>query len=83
MILAAKQKWLEAIPHLEEDVKDPFSMELLVSAYRKAGLPAKAERTTRELAALNTPSVEQALVVPEFRARKTTETSKRPEPCCR
>jgi tetratricopeptide (TPR) repeat protein len=83
MILAAKQKWLEAIPHLEEDANDPFSMELLVMAYQKAGLAAKAERTARELAALNTPSVEQALVVPEFRARRTAQASKRPEPCCR
>ena len=83
MILAAKQKWLEAIPHLEEDAQDPFSMELLVKAYQKAGLPAKAERTARELAALNTPSVEQALIVPEFRAARTTEASKLPEPCCR
>jgi hypothetical protein len=81
MILAAKQKWLEAIPHLEEDANDPFSMELLVSTYRKAGLPAKAERTARDLAALNTPSVEQALVVPEFRARRTTQASKRLDPC--
>jgi tetratricopeptide (TPR) repeat protein len=80
MILAAKQKWLEAIPHLEEDANDPFSMELLVSAYQKAGLPAKSERTARELAALNTPSVEQALVVPEFRAKRTAEASKRPGP---
>ena len=80
MILAAKQKWLEAIPHLEEDAKDRFSMELLVNAYQKAGLPAKAERIARELAALNTPSVEQALVVPEFRAKRTTEASKRHEP---
>ena len=69
MLLAAKQKWLEAIPHLEEDANDPFSMELLVAAYRKAGLPAKSERMTRELEALNAPSVEQALVVPEFRDR--------------
>ena len=71
MVLMAKRKWLEAIPHLEEDANDPYSMELLVSAYQKAGLPAKAERTAKELAALNAPSVEQALVVPEFRAKRS------------
>ncbi|HKD78075.1 MAG TPA: tetratricopeptide repeat protein [Candidatus Angelobacter sp.] len=83
MILAAKQKWLEAIPHLEEDANDPFSMELLVKAYQKAGLPAKAERTARELAAMNAPSVEQALIVPEFRAARNTAANKLPERCCR
>ena len=66
----AKKKWLEAIPHLEEDANDPFSMELLMTAYQKAGLPAKSERMARELMGLNAPSVEQALVVPEFRAKK-------------
>jgi tetratricopeptide (TPR) repeat protein len=73
MVLAAKHKWLEAIPHLEEDANDPFSMELLVTAYRMAGLPAKSERTARDLLALNTASVEQALVVPQFRAKKRPE----------
>lgn len=72
MVLAAKHKWLEAIPHLEEDASDPYSMELLVTVYRMAGLPAKSQRTAKELLALNAPSVEQALVVPEFRARKDT-----------
>jgi tetratricopeptide (TPR) repeat protein len=70
MILAASHKWPEAIPHLEEDANDPFSMELLVTAYQKAGFPAKSERTSRELVAFNAPSIEQALVVPEFRAKR-------------
>ncbi len=70
MVLAARQKWVEAIPHLEEDANDPYSMELLVTAYQKAGFAAKSERTTRELLALNAPGVEQALVVPQFRAKK-------------
>jgi hypothetical protein len=76
MVLMAKQKWLEAIPHLEEDAGNPYSMELLVTAYQKAGLSAKADRTAKELAALNAPSVEQALVVPEFRARRAPAASK-------
>jgi tetratricopeptide (TPR) repeat protein len=70
MVLVAKHRWLEAIPHLEEDANDPFSMELLVTAYQMAGLPAKSQRTARDLLAMNAPSVEQALVVPEFRAKK-------------
>src|SRR5437660_498682 len=35
-VLMAKRKWLEAIPHLEEDANDPYSMELLVNAYQYA-----------------------------------------------
>jgi tetratricopeptide (TPR) repeat protein len=69
MLLVAKHKWLEAIPHLEEDANDPFSIELLVTAYQKAGLAAKSERMARVLLAMNAPSVEQALVVPKFRAK--------------
>src|SRR5947209_5481413 len=70
IVLMAKKKWLEAIPHLEEDANDPFSMELLMTAYQKAGLPAKSERMARELMGLNAATVEQALVVPEFRAKR-------------
>jgi hypothetical protein len=40
-----------------------------VTAYLKAGLAEKSKRMARVLMALNAPSVEQALVVPEFRAR--------------
>jgi tetratricopeptide (TPR) repeat protein len=76
MVLVARQKWLEAIPHLEEDDGDPFSMELLVTAYQKAGLSAKSERAARELLALNAPSVEQALVVPKFREKEKRDKIK-------
>jgi|SRR5215472_4743346 len=79
MVLMAGKKWLEAIPHLEEDARDAFSMKLLITAYREAGLTAKSERTARELAALNAPTIDQALVVPEFRAQRTRAASKSPE----
>src|SRR5207249_3424860 len=78
MLLVAKHKWLEAIPHLEEDANDPFSMELLVTAYQKAGLAAKSERMARALLALNAPSVEQALVVPKFRAKTSKSKGQAP-----
>jgi tetratricopeptide (TPR) repeat protein len=76
MLLVADKKWLEAIPHLEEDVRDPFSMKLLITAYKEAGLPAKSERMAKELAAFNAPTIEQALVVPEFRAERTRAAGK-------
>jgi tetratricopeptide (TPR) repeat protein len=76
MVLMAGKKWLEAIPHLEEDANNAFSMKLLITAYREAGLAAKSERMARELAALNAPTIDQALVVPEFRAHKTQAASR-------
>jgi tetratricopeptide (TPR) repeat protein len=76
MVLMAGKKWLEAIPHLEEDARNAFSMKLLITAYREAGLAAKSERMARELAAFNAPTIDQALVVPEFRAQRTRASSK-------
>jgi len=78
MLLMAGKKWLEAIPHLEEGASDPFSMKLLVTAYREAGLAAKSERTARELVSLNAPTIDQALVVAEFRAQRTRAAANKP-----
>jgi tetratricopeptide (TPR) repeat protein len=67
-VLAAQQKYAEAIPHLEEDSADPLSMKLLWAAYNSTGEAAQAEALAAKLAALNVPTLEQALVVPSFRA---------------
>jgi tetratricopeptide (TPR) repeat protein len=61
-------KYRESISHLEEDINNPFSLELLAAAYQKGGDRAEAQRTSETLANLNDPSLEQALVVPTFRA---------------
>jgi len=61
-------KYRESISHLEEDINNPFSLELLAAAYQKAGDRAEAQRTSETLANVNDPSLEQALVVPTFRA---------------
>jgi tetratricopeptide (TPR) repeat protein len=60
-------KYQEAISHLEEDTNNPFSLELLANAYQKAGNRAEAQNTSETLADFNDPSLEQALVVPDFR----------------
>jgi tetratricopeptide (TPR) repeat protein len=67
-VLAAQGNYKEAIPHLEEDSSDPLSMRLLWRAYSSTGAAAQAEALATKLAALNVPTAEQALVVPQFRA---------------
>jgi tetratricopeptide (TPR) repeat protein len=66
-LLVAEGKFTEAIPHLEEGGTDPESMRLLWQAYNGTGASSPAQAIALKLAALNLPTVEQALVVPQFR----------------
>ena len=66
-VLVAQGKFEEAIPHLEEGATDPESMRLLWRAYASMGATSQAQATAMKLATLNLPTVEQALVVPQFR----------------
>jgi tetratricopeptide (TPR) repeat protein len=66
-VLVAQEKFTEAIPHLEEGTTDPESMRLLWQAYTSMGATSEADALASKLAALNLPTVEQALVVPQFR----------------
>jgi tetratricopeptide (TPR) repeat protein len=66
-VLVTQGKFAEAIPHLEEGSTDPLSMRLLWRAYNSTGASPQAEAIALRLAALNLPTVEQALVVPQFR----------------
>jgi tetratricopeptide (TPR) repeat protein len=66
-VLVAQGKFAEAIPHLEENSRDPLSMRLLWRAYNSTGASPQAQAIAVRLAALNLPTVEQALVVPQFR----------------
>jgi hypothetical protein len=67
-LLVAQGRFSEAIPHLEEGTADPLSMRLLWQAYDRTGALPQAQAIAFKLAALNLPTVEQALVVPQFRA---------------
>jgi tetratricopeptide (TPR) repeat protein len=71
-VLAAKSKYDDAIPHLEEDQDDPFSLELLSKAYYEAGASDKMHEVEAKLRGTNVPTIEQALVVPAARSRKPT-----------
>lgn len=67
-VLVVQRKFAEAISELEEDSADPLSMRLLCRAYSSTGAAAQAQAMAAKLSALNVPTVEQALVVPQFRA---------------
>ena len=71
--LVARGNYAEAIPHLQEDSADPLSMRLLWRAYNSTGASTDAQAVAAKLAALNVPTVEQALVVPQFRARLVSQ----------
>jgi tetratricopeptide (TPR) repeat protein len=66
-VLVAQEKYAEAIPHLEEDTENPESMQLLWTAYKQSGAQEDAKILAARLAGINEPTVEQALVVPQFR----------------
>jgi len=67
-MLLAQAKYEDAISHLEEDSRNPYSMRGLTLAYEKTGALEKAERMARRLAGFNEPLIEQAVVVLPFRA---------------
>jgi tetratricopeptide (TPR) repeat protein len=75
-VLIAQQKYPEAIEHLQEDSADPQSLRLLWQAYTATGATSQAQAIASKLAALNLPTVEQALVVPQFRATLVSEAQK-------
>ena len=52
-------------------------MRGLITAYEKAGSADRAHVLELKLAALNQPTVEQALVVPELRAKLAATKQKR------
>ncbi|HEX8811695.1 MAG TPA: tetratricopeptide repeat protein, partial [Terracidiphilus sp.] len=66
-VLVAQGKFSEAVPHLQEGTADPESMRLLWRAYTSSGATSDAQAIAAKLASLNLPTVEQALVVPQFR----------------
>ncbi|HXB19781.1 MAG TPA: hypothetical protein VNV88_00295 [Candidatus Solibacter sp.] len=69
-LLIAEQKYANAISHLEEDVANPMSMKLLVTAYRKTGFTADANVLSKKLIDWKIPTTEEALAVPEFRSQE-------------
>ncbi len=65
-ILMAQGKYEQAISNLAEDDKNPFSMQRLIVAYQKTGARDAAARMSQTLSRYYEPTIEQAVVVPEF-----------------
>lgn len=66
--LFAQQKYQEAIPQLQEDRDDPYSLQLLSKAYTQTGSVEDLHTVQSKLRAINTPTIEQAVVVVPARA---------------
>lgn len=66
-VMLSERNYPEAISHLEEDETNPVSMRSLITAYEKSGQKENAQTLARKLADFNFPTIEQALVVPQFR----------------
>ncbi len=60
-LLFAEKNYVDAIPQLEEDLANPLSMKLLITAYRETGDADEAANLTRKLRIWKVPSVEEAL----------------------
>jgi hypothetical protein len=73
-VLLAQGQYKEAIGRLEDDDRNPFSIQRLIIAYQKTGAADKAEKMAQRLANFYEPTIEQAVVVPEF--RKTSAAMK-------
>jgi tetratricopeptide (TPR) repeat protein len=66
-VLVEQGMYAEAIPHLQEDTENPESLLMLWKAYRQTGAQEDAKILAARLSGMNEPTVEQALVVPQFR----------------
>jgi len=56
-------KYADAIPHLQEDHDNAFSMKLLSDAYMRTGATSEAEAESKLLRTMHTPTMDQAVVV--------------------
>jgi tetratricopeptide (TPR) repeat protein len=75
-VLLADHKYGEAIPYLREDLGNPLSIQNLILAYTQTGANDRAHVLELKLAAMNEPTIEQALVVPELRTKLSATKEK-------
>ncbi len=76
-MLSEQDKYAEAIPHLEEDTENPEAMFCSARLTRRRATKRDAKVLAKRLAGMNEPTVEQALVVPQFRVAWAEEQSRR------
>lgn len=66
--LLSQSKYADAISHLQEDQTNALSMRNLLAAYEKSGQKENADKLAANLAVFYFPTIDQAVVVPQFRA---------------
>jgi tetratricopeptide (TPR) repeat protein len=76
-LLVARKKYADAIPELEEDLANPMSMRLLISAYSKTRRTDEAASLKKKLVGWKVPSIEEALATPDLSAADTAVAAKR------
>ena len=67
--LMQQGKYAEAIPHLQEDHDNAFSIKLLADAYIRTGATAEAEAESKLLHTLFSPTMDQAVLATPRRER--------------
>jgi tetratricopeptide (TPR) repeat protein len=77
-VLVIEHKYPDAISHLEEDNENPCSMQRLVVAYSESGAVDKAHALELKIADINEPTIEQALIVPDLRAKLAPSKKRKP-----
>ena len=70
----AEGRYEEALSYLEQDDHNPISVKLMFTANQKMGHKDEAAELSKILANWNEPTLEQSLVVPEFRPKETAGT---------
>ena len=66
-VAVAQGRYPEALSHLDENDRDLFSLVHLEQAYEKTGSSQDAHRIAEKLASFNEPTIEQAVLSPQFR----------------
>ena len=74
-IRLAEGKYEEALSYLQQDDRNPISVKLMVTANQKMGHKDIATQLSEVLANWNEPTLEQSLVVPDFRPKDAAASS--------
>jgi tetratricopeptide (TPR) repeat protein len=76
-LLLSQKKYRDAAAQLEQDFMNPVSIRLLVTAEEKANAKAAAEEWRVKLLDWKIPTVEEAFVVPLYRAQQSALAQKK------
>jgi len=76
-LLVARKRYANAIPELEEDLANPMSMKLLITAYSKTRQSDEAASLKKKLVGWRVPSIEEALATSDLSASDNVVAAKR------